>query len=114
MARIADYDVSVYFHFVKANIVAYALSQLSMVRMCHVDEEKKDSVKEVHQLARLGVWLADALSGGVSFNSSSEYTFLVDAKANQQLDPVLVELKDLVFSKLNESFSLRGDDVLRY
>ena len=106
--------MSVHYHPGKANVVDDALIHLSMGSVTYIDDEKKKLVKEVHQLARLGVWLADALSGGVSFNSSSEYTFLVDAKANQQLDPVLVELKDLVFSKLNESFSLRGDDVLRY
>ncbi|XP_069148162.1 uncharacterized protein [Solanum lycopersicum] len=38
----------------------------------------------------------------------------VDLKANQHLDPVLMELKNSVMSNLNDSFSLRGDGILRY
>ena len=46
-----DYDMSVFYNSGKANVVADALSQLSMRSMSHIDDEKKDLVKEVQQLA---------------------------------------------------------------
>ena len=85
-----------------------------MGNMSHIDDEKKELVKEVHQLARLGVLLSNAPSRGVSVNSTSESLFVIDIIANQHLDPVLMELKESMLSKLNKSFSLGGDGVLRY
>ncbi|XP_027767790.1 uncharacterized protein LOC114074070 [Solanum pennellii] len=52
-----DYDMSVLYHPGKANVVADALSRLSMGSVSHVDEAKRGLVKEVHRLARLGVRL---------------------------------------------------------
>ena len=66
--------------------------------MSHIDDEKKELVKEVNQ------WEY----------SSSEYSFVIDVKAKKHLDPKLMEFKDIVLSMLNKSFSLRGDGVLRY
>ena len=39
---------------------------------------------------------------------------VVEVKKGQHFDPDLMELKDLVLIKLNESFSLGGDDIRRY
>ena len=72
-----------------------------MGSVSHNDDEKKELVKEVHQLARLGVRLVDTPSGGVSVHSSFESSFVIDAKDKQHLEPVLMELKDLVLSKKN-------------
>ena len=49
------YDMSVYYHPCKANVVADDLSRLSMGSVAHVEEERKDLVKDVHRLACLGV-----------------------------------------------------------
>ena len=49
----------VHYHLGKANVVADALSKLSIGSVSHIDDEKNDLVKEVHQLARLGVGLVD-------------------------------------------------------
>ena len=48
-----DYDMSVHHHPGK-NVVADALSRLSMGNVAHVEEERKELVKDVHRLARLG------------------------------------------------------------
>ena len=77
-----------------------------MRTVSHIDEENKELVKEVKQLARLGVWLVDTLCGGVSIHSCSESSFVVNVKVKKHLDRVLMELKDLVLNKLNELFSL--------
>ena len=81
--------------------------------MSHIVDERKELVKEVHQLDRLGVWMVDTPSGGFSVHSSYEYSVVVDVAAKHHLYPILMDLKDSVLSKLNESFSL-GDGVLIY
>ena len=45
-----------------SNVVAYALSQLIMGSVAHIDDEKKEFVKEVHQLGRMGVRMVDTPS----------------------------------------------------
>ena len=52
-----DYDMSVHYHPGKANVVTDALSRLSMDSVAHVEEKRKKLVKDVHRLARLGVFL---------------------------------------------------------
>ena len=46
--------MSVHYHPGKVNLVADALSRLSMVSVAYVEEERKELVKDVHRLARLG------------------------------------------------------------
>ena len=53
-------------------------------------------------MATLGIRLVDTPSGRVSVHSSFELLFVIDVKAKQHLDPVLMELKNSVLSKLNE------------
>ena len=50
-----DYDMSVLYHPGKANVVADALSRVSIVSVLHVVEGKKELAHDVHRLARLGV-----------------------------------------------------------
>ena len=73
--------MSVYYGSGKANLVAYTMSRLSRHYVSY-SWRKEGVVKEVHQLARLGVLLVDAPSGGVTVHSSSESSFAVDVKAN--------------------------------
>ena len=65
-----DYNMSVNYHLGKANIVVDALTLLSMGKVSPIDYEKKEMVKEVHKLARLGVRLLDTPSWDVSVHSS--------------------------------------------
>ena len=109
-----DYNMSVYYQQSKHNVVAYTLSRLTINNISHIDDEKKELVKDLHQLARLCVRLKDSPNGGFSVHSSSESSFIVDVKANQHVDTLIMEVKDMVFSKLNESFSLSRHGVLRY
>ena len=51
-------------------------------------------MKDVDRLARLGVWLVDSTSKGVSVNPSSESSLIVEVKKGQYLDLLLIEMKD--------------------
>ena len=58
--------MSVHYHFGKANVVSVSLSRLSMGSVAHVEDEKKELVKDVHRLARLGVRLMSIKDNGVT------------------------------------------------
>ena len=62
-----DYDMSVHYHPVKANVVVDALSRLSMGSVAKVEEERNELVKDDHRLARLGVRLMSISDNGVTF-----------------------------------------------
>ena len=49
-----DYDMSVLYHPDNANVVANALSNITMGSVSHVEEAKKYLLKDVHRLARMG------------------------------------------------------------
>ena len=62
-----DYDMNVHYHLGRANVVANALSRMSMGSTTQIEDEKKELAKEVHRLARQGVGLMTSTSGGVQF-----------------------------------------------
>ena len=49
-----DYDMSVHYHFGKANVLADALSRLSMGSVAHVEEKKKGASEGCSQDCSLG------------------------------------------------------------
>ena len=65
-------------------------------------------------MVRLGVQLLDTSSGDISYHSSSESLFVVDVKAKKHLDPVLMEVKYLLLSKLNVFILPSGNGALKY
>ena len=60
-----DYHMSVHYHHGMTNLVADALSRLSMGSVAHVEEKIKELVKDVHRLARFGVLLMSISHNGV-------------------------------------------------
>ena len=50
----------------KANVVADALSRLSMGSVAYVEKERRELAKDVHRLARLGVRFMSISDGGVT------------------------------------------------
>ena len=97
--------MSVLYQQGKANAVADSLSRMTMYSVSHVEEEKKELVKDVHRFARLGVLLEDSPNGGFIVRYNSNSSLVVDVKYRQHLDPLLMELKKSVLVKLNESSS---------
>ena len=55
MELLKDYDMNVHYHPGKANVVADALSRMSMGSTAHIEDEKKELVKHLHILSRLSV-----------------------------------------------------------
>ena len=94
-----DYDMNVLYHPGKANVVADALSRFSMGSVSHVEDSKRELVKDVHRLAHLGVRLVDTNDGKVLVQKGSQSSLVNDVKAKQDLDPKLVELKKLVVER---------------
>ena len=72
-----------------------------MGSITHFYDGKKEFVKDVHRLARLGVWLTDSLSGGVLVHPSFESSFVAEVKKGLQLVFVLMDMKDSVRVKMN-------------
>jgi len=104
----------VLYHPGKANIVGDALNMLSMGSVAHIEEERKELAKDVHQLARLGVCLTDTSYSGVIVQNGSKSSLVVAVKEKQDSDPILLQLKGAIHQQKIEVFSQGGDGVLRY
>ncbi|WMV54851.1 hypothetical protein MTR67_048236 [Solanum verrucosum] len=90
--------MSVLHHPGKMSVVADALCRLSMESIDHVEDGKKELVRDVHGLDQLGVRLADFSEGGVIVHNGSKSSFVSDVKAKKDLDLVLVDLKTSRYS----------------
>ena len=108
-----DYDMSVLYNPGKANVVADAPSRLSRGSVSHVEESNRNIVVDVLFLAHLGVQIESSLNVGMVVHHNSASSLVVKVKSKQHLDPLFMELKELVLGKMNESFS-QGGGVLRY
>ena len=75
--------MSVQYHPGKVNVVAYALSKLSMGSAAYVEEEKNELVNDVHRLARLGFRLMSISDNGVTVQNGAESSFEVEIKEKQ-------------------------------
>ena len=64
MELFKDYYMSVFYHPNKVDVVANALSHLSMGSISYVDEAKRNLLKDVYRLDILGMRLEDSLNGG--------------------------------------------------
>ena len=97
--------MSVHYHPGKANVVADALSILSMGSVSHVEEKIKELVKDVHRLAHLGFRLMSISDNGVTVQNGAESSLVVEVKKKQDSDPILLQLKGVVNNQRVEVFS---------
>ena len=65
-------------------------------------------------MARLDIRLEDYPICGSIVYHNFESSMVVEVKSRQHLNQPLMELKESVIGKLNESLLLGGDGVLRY
>ncbi|XP_070002585.1 uncharacterized protein [Nicotiana sylvestris] len=109
-----DYDFNILYHPGKANVVADALSRRSMGSLTHVEAEKRQLTREIHQLACLGVRLVDSGNGGVVLQNTAKSSLIAEVKERQYEDPELVKLRERVPQQKKPLLELKGDGVLRY
>ena len=74
-------------------MVAYVLSRMNMGSVSHVEEGKKNLVKDVHMLARLGVKLEYSSNCVFVVHNNSESSLAVEVKSKHHLDPLFIVLK---------------------
>ena len=86
--------MSVLDHPGKANVVADALSWLSIGSVYYKDEFKKYIVKDVHRMAKLGVRLEGCPNSGFIVHHNSDSSLVINVKSKQHLNKSLVELKE--------------------
>ena len=89
-----DYDMSILYHLGKANVVADALSRITMGSVSHIDEAKKYLVVDVHSSSRFDVRLKNSPNGYFMVHNNSETSLIVVLKSKQHLDKSLMEYKD--------------------
>ncbi|KAF3625254.1 hypothetical protein FXO37_30967 [Capsicum annuum] len=98
----------------KANVVVDALRRLFMVRLSHVDKEKRGLVKDIQRLSNLGVHLLDSKDRRVVVQEVLKLSLSVEVKENQDLDPILMQIKNDVGRQKIIDFGIGGDGILRY
>ncbi|XP_070014694.1 uncharacterized protein [Nicotiana sylvestris] len=98
----------------KASVVADALSRQSMGSLAHVEAEKRQLTREIHQLACLGVQIVDSGNGGVVLQNTTKSCLIAKVKERQYEDPELVKLRERLPQQKKPLLELKGDGVLRY
>ena len=106
--------MSLCYHPRKVNIVAYALSILSMGSVSHAEEQRKELVKHLHRLARLEFCIMSISNSGVTIKNREVSSLVVEVKEKKDSDRILLELKGAFHNQRVEVFSQGIDGVLRY
>ena len=91
----------------KVNVVVDVLSRMTIGSVSHIDEAKKHLVKDVHRLSRLA-WVEDYPDCGFMVHNNSESSLVVEVKSKQHLEKSLMQLKESVLGKLNNTLFLGG------
>ena len=73
--------MGILYHTGKANVVVDSLSKLSMENTSHVKDDKRELVKDVHKLTRLGVRLMDSTERGIVVTDTLKLTSQIRSKA---------------------------------
>lgn len=92
MEVLKDYDVDILYHPGKANIVADALSRKAMM----APVEKQGMIKDLHQLASLGVRLLETPDEELIVHNAVESSLVAEVKEKQDADPILLQLEENV------------------
>ncbi|XP_070054298.1 uncharacterized protein [Nicotiana tomentosiformis] len=86
-----------------------------MGSLAHLEACQRPLAREVHQLASLGVRLAESSEGGLIVQNRAEPLLVVKVKEKQYDDPLLVQLKEGIHKHKTMDFTLGTDDgTLRY
>ncbi|XP_070023295.1 uncharacterized protein [Nicotiana sylvestris] len=105
-----DYDIDILYHPGKDNVGADALSQKSRGNLAHLEAYQRPLAGKVHQLASLGVRLADSNKGGVIVHNRAESSLVAKVKEKQFYYPLLAQLKEGIHKHKTVVFFLGMDD----
>lgn len=72
--------MSFLYHLGKVNVIVDTLSRLSMNSLVYVENDKKESVKDVYRLVYLGVRLVDSDEGRVLIHNDSKSSLVANVK----------------------------------
>ena len=87
---------------------ADAISRITVCFVSHIDDIKKYLVRDVHGII-LDVSWEYSLNVGFMAYHNSESSLVVEVISKQHLEQSLIELKESILSKINESFfSMEG------
>ena len=75
-----------YYNLGKANVLFDAIIRLSMGSVAHVEEKRKELLKDFHTLALLGVCLMIIADNGVTVQNREESSLVVEVKEKQESD----------------------------
>ncbi|WMV46473.1 hypothetical protein MTR67_039858 [Solanum verrucosum] len=107
------FSIKIWRHYLYGVHVEVVTDHKSL-HVAHVKEGKKELLKDVHRVARLGVCLTDTSYGGVIVHNGSESSLVAEVKEKQDSDPILLHLKGAVHQQKVEVFSQGGYGVLHY
>ncbi|KAF3635714.1 putative Bifunctional inhibitor/lipid-transfer protein/seed storage 2S albumin superfamily protein [Capsicum annuum] len=114
LEQLKNYDMSLHYYQVKANVVANTLKRLSMGSLAHVDEGKRELVKYVHRFDNLWVRLLNSEDGDAFIQEVVNSSLGAEVKKKQVLDLVLIRIKGDVGMKNVMAFEISGDGNLWY
>ena len=64
-----------------------------MESLAHMEEGKRELVKDIHHFANLGVHLLDSKDGGVMLQEVVRSSLGMAIKEKQVIDPILMKIK---------------------
>ena len=96
MELLKDYDIDIFYHLGKANIVTNALSWKIMARTYGQSLERKAITKDLCQLDNMGVCHLESPNDVVIVQNPIESSLVVEVKEKQYTDLILLQLKENV------------------
>ncbi|XP_070013969.1 uncharacterized protein [Nicotiana sylvestris] len=85
-----------------------------MGSLSHVEAEKRQLTREIHQLACLRVRLVYHGNGGVILQNTTKLSLIAEVKERKYEDLELVELRERVPQQKKPLLELKEDGILRY
>ncbi|WMV41241.1 hypothetical protein MTR67_034626 [Solanum verrucosum] len=105
--------MNILYHPGKANVVADALSRLSMGSLVHLPCVKQEIVRDVHKLASLGVQFFEAEDGRVIVQNTTESSLVALVKEKQYDDPIFLQYREGIREHRITAFNIAEDGTLR-
>lgn len=83
-----------------------------MESVAHVEKGKKDLVKDVYRVARLGVCPTNLDYGGAINHNGFESSLLIEVNEKLGKDPIFLQLKETILNNIVLVFCQGGYGVL--